>query len=370
MKQERVIIDDPIFGQLSYHKKFLNNNDFDGSRYLCNKPFTFVEVGRNGDVIVCCNSWNPAVIGNVLEQSLEEIWCGEKAQIIRETIVDGSYKYCNYDTCPRILNKIYLQEHTETNRLRLQRKGKSKTPSMLHFAVDNSCNLSCPSCRVSKISQLQDDRKERAYQIITRSLDSMFQYPHEEHKVVSMDGSGETFSSDVYRRIFETHDVFTRTYQWPNLRFRLLTNGTMMTAKIQNKYSHLFSHLQELEVSIDAGNRESYERVRVGGHWDLLWQNLHYFYENTLRSGQKTNWAWNIIMQKNNYESLPDLVALANSFPDHKPELNITGVLNWGTWSESEYLDHAVHLPTHPDYDRYLEIINSPLVRGYLENFN
>ncbi|MGB9619981.1 MAG: S8 family serine peptidase, partial [Armatimonadota bacterium] len=52
----------------------------------------------NGDVILCCADWSRSVIlGNVKENSLKEIWQGEKLNEIRENFIKG-----NYDMLPEI----------------------------------------------------------------------------------------------------------------------------------------------------------------------------------------------------------------------------------------------------------------------------
>ena len=363
--QEREIVDDPLFGKLSYHKRLVNHTDFDGKAHLCRLPFTYAEIRNNGDVHMCCPNWSPVVVGNVLQNSLAEIWRGARAEAVRNSIMDGSYRYCNWDTCNLIRNGL-LMARNEQAVYQLQAKAQLETPESVHFVVDESCNLACPSCRIGRISQLEPRRKERGYRVIAQVLDCMFSQPHDQHKVISMDGSGEIFSSDLYRKLFETHAVFTDTDRWPNLRFRLTTNGTMMTPKLQRRYHSIMQQLEELEVSVDAGNRESYERVRVGGHWDLLWENLRYFHDTTLRNRPDMHWRWNIIMQKNNYESLPQMIDIAKTF-ERRPSLNITEALNWGTWTEEQYLEHAVHLPQHPEYPRYYQIRNSDQVTQYMQ---
>jgi sulfatase maturation enzyme AslB (radical SAM superfamily) len=192
----------------------------------------------------------------------------------------------------------------------------------------------------------------------------MFHEPHGEYKIVGMDGSGEIFSSELYRELFETERIFTDTHLWPSLNFSLSTNGTMMTEKIQQKYKNFFDHIGYLEISVDAGNEDSYNKVRVGGHWELLWKNIEYLYNNRSRD---FGWAWNIIVQKNNYESIPELIDLANKFTNLRPKINFATLLNWGTWSEGEYINNAVHMPSHPEHQKYLAIMNSQLVKDYRE---
>jgi sulfatase maturation enzyme AslB (radical SAM superfamily) len=365
-KSTRIILQDPNFGELSYHKKlFRETFAFPGNQFLCWHPFNYAEVRLGGEIHICCPQWNPAPIGNILIDTLENIWSGEKAQIIRNSILDGSYNYCNWETCPKIQNwrNGGLTDNNESNKKQFLDSVKN-TPNHVLFVVDYSCNLKCPSCRIEKTTQLTDHQKSQALTVIRNTINSMFPFPHNEHKIIGMDGSGEIFSSEVYRELFETEEIFTDTYEWPNLRFAISTNGTLMTEKIQKKYQHLFKQISKIEISVDAGNKESYEKVRVGGHWDLLWKNLDYFY-NTIKENKQTTWQWNIIVQKNNFESIPDLVKLANRYKDYKPKLYFTRVLNWGTWSDEDYEEHAVHLDTHPLHNKYLEIMNLPEVKFY-----
>lgn len=360
----REIIDDPIFGKLIYHKKF-QNSEFNGEKFLCELPFYYMEIRPNGDINLCCPQWNPAVVGNVLKNTIEEIWHGRKSQIIRNSILSGKYTYCNNFSCPRIRDKE-LPFRTQELLNEILDKSESKTPSRVLFVVDRSCNLSCPSCRKRKISQLAPEQQEGAKFLIRKVLNEMFSEPHDEEKVLAFDGSGEIFSSQVYRELFETEDIFTKTYLWPNLKFSLSTNGTLMTEKIQKKYKPFFNHITDIYVSIDAGNKESYEKVRVGGQWELLWENLKYYYSTKI--DDSSWWQFNVIAQKNNYESIPELVKIMETlFPKKLPKLNISPVLNWGTWSEEQYLNHAVHVPAHPENQKYLEIINSTIVQDYLK---
>jgi wyosine [tRNA(Phe)-imidazoG37] synthetase (radical SAM superfamily) len=363
-KSTRIILDDPRFGKLSYHQKFKPNFDFPSNQVLCWHPFNYIEVRRHGAVNVCCPQWNPAEIGNLQYEELENIWAGYKANIIRDSILNGSYSYCNSETCPKIQNwRNELISNTEEKRNDLINSTNS-LPTHVHFVIDHSCNLECPSCRVEKITQLSDGEKEQGLTVARKVIKSMFSEPHNDYKVIGMDGSGEIFSSELYRELFETEEIFTHTYKWPNLRFALSTNGTMMTEKNQKKYENFFKQISRIEISIDAGNQESYEKVRKGGHWDLLWKNLDYFYSN-IKDKKETYWQWNIIVQKNNFESIPEFVELANNYSEYKPSLNFSNLLNWGTWTDNDYLENAVHLPSHPLHNKYLEIKNLPIVGNY-----
>jgi radical SAM protein with 4Fe4S-binding SPASM domain len=60
------------------------------SREVCSKPFYELVIKANGDVTPCCADWDGSLkVGNVLEQSLLEIWSGEKMQGIRRLHLQG-----------------------------------------------------------------------------------------------------------------------------------------------------------------------------------------------------------------------------------------------------------------------------------------
>jgi radical SAM protein with 4Fe4S-binding SPASM domain len=46
----------------------------------------------NGDVVLCCDDWNHStVLGNLKEQTIEEIWNGEKLRNIRKAHINGEF---------------------------------------------------------------------------------------------------------------------------------------------------------------------------------------------------------------------------------------------------------------------------------------
>jgi MoaA/NifB/PqqE/SkfB family radical SAM enzyme len=272
----RMVVDDPLFGRIIYHKSFTPFAPGKMTK-ICRRPFTSCEITNMGDIIVCCHDWLPLIIGNILNNTIQEIWNGEKANTLRETILDGTYKYCNNNTCLYLLSgkgELIPKEEFVVPRLSL--------PEVVLLSVDESCNLYCPSCRTNKLTQLDTEHQMQASKVIENTFTQLFNEPHDRPILLGFDGKGEVFNSAIYRNIFETNPIFSNLDNWPNLRFRFLTNGVMMTKKIQDRYAGMFNRVQGISISIDAGNKESYDKVRLGGDWDLLWKNLDYLY-NTQR---------------------------------------------------------------------------------------
>ena len=366
MHLKKKIINDPIIGLLTYEEYDSPEScNFDKNENVCDLPFNDIEVQSDGRVYTCCPGWNPASIGNLLEDDLKSIWNGAKATTVRDSMTDGSYKYCNAKTCPAMIAGGGPRIIPKSNFV----DPKNRFPKNIAFSVDNTCNLICPSCRTKKIITLENEAHTRALKILRTAFRSVFNEPHDQQITFTFDGVGEIFFSPVYREIFETEEVFKTPEKWPGFRTVLCTNGTMMTEKIQDKYNILFERSIGIRLSIDAGNKDSYEKVRCGGDWDLLWENINYLYKKTLKNGTGKSWAWNVILQEDNFESIIDLVKLAYNYPDNLPDIYIVNMLNWGTYSQEEFDKKAVWFKNSPNYNKAKEILSLPQVANYPKMF-
>lgn len=62
----------------------------DTTRRVCSEPFLKLAVNFNGAVSVCCADWRMAtIVGNVAEESLKDIWNGERLRAFRLTHLEG-----------------------------------------------------------------------------------------------------------------------------------------------------------------------------------------------------------------------------------------------------------------------------------------
>jgi radical SAM protein with 4Fe4S-binding SPASM domain len=79
---------------------------------FCFAPWEMIFINSNGEVLACCTlaSHHENVIGNIKEQSLQQIWCGEKMNRFRKMIKNKKY----FEECRKCLpeftekyNKLY-----------------------------------------------------------------------------------------------------------------------------------------------------------------------------------------------------------------------------------------------------------------------
>ena len=86
------------FPEKNYHNK------------VCLTPFDTIQIGPTGNVSLCgCSGWMPSIIGNILNNTLDEILNSSAAKKIRQSIRDGSYRYCNEKTCGVIVTGLHYQ---------------------------------------------------------------------------------------------------------------------------------------------------------------------------------------------------------------------------------------------------------------------
>ena len=75
-------------------------------RKICPEAFDKLSINFNGDVTLCCSDYdNFMIVGNILDNDLEEIFTSKAADFYRQIIVSGQYgriKCCSscYETVP------------------------------------------------------------------------------------------------------------------------------------------------------------------------------------------------------------------------------------------------------------------------------
>ena len=241
-------------------------------KYVCLSPFTHLDVQNNGDY-VCCPSWCPTNIGN--EKRLD--WVSENAQKIRESMLDGSYSHCDHSVCPNLnllinMGTIPYGFMEKEEFLKKYNTEKYKDgPEDLLFGWDRSCNLRCPSCRSNFIHNEPEGSIEfkESYDLL-KTLEENF---GQSVKRLMITGSGDPFYSNIYRNYLKDFDKS----KYPNLeKIQIITNGNLLTEKMW-KSLKASPYIKQIEISIDAGTKETYENItRIGGRWERLIENLKF----------------------------------------------------------------------------------------------
>ena len=342
----------------------------DTNGLFCAKPFTWFEVlggGQRGEVYVCCQNWLSKSIGNLEHQSVAEIWNSPSAQDIRTSILDGSFRYCNRQQCPflqRVDGPVQRIEDIDDARL-LEIVASEMTvlpfgPRDVTCCFDQSCNLSCPSCRTQLI--METENREPILGIQHKLEGEALR----DAKLLYITGSGDPFGSPFFRRWLQT----MRPENMPNLdRIHLHTNGLLWTPRIWSSFPEPIRALvKSADISIDAATSATYATNRRGGDFDTLLRRLEFI--GDLRANGPLEWLGiNMTVQANNYREMPAFIELGRRFGCDVVAFH--RMMNWGTFTAEEFAARAIHRPAHPEHASFLDLLADPALEDplvYLSN--
>jgi sulfatase maturation enzyme AslB (radical SAM superfamily) len=322
---------------------------------FCPVPFSHFETSPTGEVYLCCPGWLDKPVGILENSNRESLWRSDIAQDIRESILDGSFRYCS----PRFCNVIAgrrLDVKAEMSDEQLARY-KAQGPTSAVFCHDLSCNLSCPSCRNEQIAVGKSEQWK--YEALTKNtLIPVMESCHE----VKITGSGDPFGSIHFRNLIAD---YCANHTGPR-KIHLHTNGVLLDEKTWTSLK-LEENVQDIIISIDATKEDTYKIVRRGGDFARLMKNLEFI--GKLRvEGRIDNLIFVCVVQKLNYREIPDFVSMAKKF--HADKAEFWQIRNWGTYSIEEFLDHAVTYSNHPGYPALMDILKDPIMNDPIVSWN
>ena len=309
----------------------------------CQLPFSNFDSMPNGDVFVCCGDWLPVPIGNIYKSSADEIWNSPVAKEIRASVIDGSYRYCSRLSCMDILNRTLPPNPPPTAEAELNSPG----PSRIVLSHDNSCNLSCPSCR-SEVILAKKEQQDR----LNALLETVFVPLLKDATIVRISGSGDPFASNHYRALMKAVD----RDRFPKLRIDLHTNAQLFDEKAWDDLE-LHGKIWHVEISIDAATAETYKVVRRGGSFERLKKNLA-LVRRLREEGEIKELAFSFVVQQSNYLEMPEFVRLAEEFKADFVDFRM--ILNWGVTGAEDFKQKFVGSPSHPEYEAYLAVLAQP----------
>lgn len=320
----------------------------DLSKYICTNPFKYSEITVNGQHM-CCNEWMNLDIDD--GQGLVSSWNSDLANQARESMLDGSFKFCNKDKCPHLSKVAYKDRPSgpvieKTDEI-VQKLKEHKLPNSLKIVFDDACNLACPSCRVDFIRN-----SPKIYNKSTEILKQMDESYGRELKFVSLSGYGDPFYSTA---LFEWMCNFDKN-KYPNMEVINIHTNAMLWNKLNwDKIQNIHPYVKSAEISIDAATPDTYHVVRKGGKWDLLIRNLEFI--STIKTVDFLNFSF--VVQSINYKEIVLFYDLITSmFKDHKNiGIHYYKILDWGILPHTTFKEYAVWEPTHSEYNELIKYV-------------
>jgi MoaA/NifB/PqqE/SkfB family radical SAM enzyme len=324
------------------------NNKIDLKNYTCNVPFTSLEI-HNNVCFVCCPSWLPNKV-ELSEIPLKDVYNSEPIIDIRNSILDGSFKYCDKELCPYLSKLVNYGVASGPVRLKedsIQYNSfvKSNTPEYLVMNFDRTCNYKCPSCRVDLIVESSQGIKR-----VEKTIEDIDNYYSEHVKTLYITGSGDPFVSVGFRNYLRNFNP----EKYPNLNsIHLHTNASMWNKEMWDSMPNVHKYVHSCEISIDAGTKDTYEnKTRLGGDWGNLINNLKYI--STLPVSVKASF----VVQDSNYMEMEIFYNLMYSIFGKRVEVFFGRITNWGTFSDGEFKIKEVCNTEHPEHQLFKNEFN------------
>jgi MoaA/NifB/PqqE/SkfB family radical SAM enzyme len=188
---------------------------------------------------------------------------------------------------------------------------------------------------------------------VKKTIDEIEEQYGKTTKRLYITGTGDPFVSVGFRDFLRNFD----SNKWPSLsNIHLHTNATRWDKKMWESMSKVHKYIKTCEISIDAATKDTYEnKVRVGGNWDELIENLKFI--NTIKSLK--NIKTSFVVQQKNYKEMKMFYDLMLSIFGKKVNVFYGKINNWGTFSHEEFETEKVWDDSHPDYDDFVLEVNS-----------
>ena len=267
---------------------------------FCLVPFTNIILEPDGKVGICRNKGDNFPIGNIKNQSLDEIWNirnSEKAQQWRREFLENNIKICENEVTYRKCHLEYgfntLAESAELSVIQNQKILR------LTANLNGQCNLRCPFCTVWQ-SPNGNYTEENFWNPARTSL---FPFLRE----IDMLGGEPFIQADTYRLIQEVQQVN------PDCHWFFTTN---LAWSLSPKISQLLDgiHIQILTVSIDSLTPAIYEQLRPPAKLNKIMNNLEKLIEYNQKRSRPFQIAINSLVMKETWQELPDFLRFTKKF--------------------------------------------------------
>lgn len=300
--------------------RMLKRTIFDKSNYdlECNTMLNHLEILRDGNTRCCCTTFVKEDLDNVIEKDIVELWHSHLHKIMCLSTENKTFTFCDKSMCPLFVAKKNQNENISKR----EYKEMEKYPKILALGYDSTCNLSCVTCREHLYVASGNDLNEVCK--ISQKVNEQY-LPHADFLIIA--GEGEVFASKAYKEVYNSPKC--------NPKFiRILSNGMLFNARNWAEFSKNKKGSIMLTISVDAASKETYEKIRRNGKFDVLKKNME-LASQLRKSGELRYFRMNFVVQRENYKEMIPFVQWGEELG--VDEIFFTKILNWGTYTKEEF---------------------------------
>lgn len=210
----------------------------------------------NADMSVSCNCndiYGDGRLGNLRRQTFDEVFAGDKAMQMRQSLMAGRLPITNCRSCPEL---IMVSEAVARNAV------KEFALPKLGIMMENTaaCNLSCLGCWRSFRSMEREQMSLEDLRTVAKTLRQIG------CKKLAYFSLGEPFLS---KRILQELEIIREVM--PDLVVHTSTNGVMIDTDAKRDAAMLMNCIT---FSLDGCSQETAEKYQVGIDFDAAYENM------------------------------------------------------------------------------------------------
>ena len=235
---------------------------------------------------------------------------------------------------------LTLAESDPQSRLK-QRMDKS--PRELMMTHDNSCNISCPSCRTQTIIATRQQTNE--YDRLVPVFLSLVK----DAETMIVSGAGDPFASKHFRRLLRAiagkeNEIYGSVPVPDSFRINLMTNGLLFNRETYDEFG-LAGRIGIIALSMDSCEQESFEVIRRGSKWEDLLKALEFI--KTIRAENEGLVLISYFtVQQANFRQIPKFIEFCRVHGFQHVQLNM--IRNFGSLSQEEFARDNIGDPAIP----------------------
>lgn len=313
---------------------------------MCKIVFDRVYITVDGEVRLC--SWNDVSVGNILDNTLYEIWHGEAADRLRRSFMEEKLRGCHESECPYCIqgnNSIFCETSEDAKKVY---DSLPDTPTEIVLAYDFRCNHVCPHCRQNHFVPDKDyiEKMKKIMANIEPYISNV--------KFFDINGGGEVFVCPEMMEMlarFKPND--------PECKVYLETNGAMFKDNWK-KISHLSEYHLMISVTPNSFHKQTYKYL--AGRDELEKFNESFKLMKQLREENKVKFLRvTMVVQDSNFREIPEFIQ--NCLDHNADEIILRPIFMWFGINQDEWFIKNVQNPGHPYHKEYMEILELPICK-------
>jgi MoaA/NifB/PqqE/SkfB family radical SAM enzyme len=333
---------------------FNKNRPYGPKQKICYAPFNNLHFQINGNVSACSFNYD-FIIGNINKNTIKEIWFGEKANEFRNKLSNYNFEMCkscenvlkskNYNSFPPLKYDMYADNDMNF-------------PTQMSFEMSDLCNFECIMCN-ENFSSLIRKRKgipQQNFSYPDNFFDELNEFiPH--LKIATFIG-GEPLLIKPYFKIWE--EIIKQN---PSCAIHTQTNASF----IPPRFLELLQSGQfEIGISLDATNKEIFEKIRINSNFDVVEKNILIL--KSLMDKNLVTLNINFCPLVINWKELPEMVKYANKLDIPLKIVNVENPRNLSLQHRDfEYINEVITNLEKHQFSNSQNIIHKKNIESYYQ---